>query len=60
MTWLNWMPHLQSLRTDTQMSLKFVSTISLNGTIDRFSSLEKLIVYQLDNAPDNNTLTVIA
>ncbi len=60
MSWLNWMPHLRSLRIDTQMLLKFVSTISLNDTIDRFSSLEKLIVYQLDNAPDDDTLTVIA
>ncbi len=60
MTWLNWMPHLRSLRMDTQMLLKLVLTMNLNGTIDRFSSLQKLIVYQLDNAPDDDTLTVIA
>ncbi len=60
MTWLNWMPHLRSLHIDTQMLLKLVPTMNLNGTIDRFSSLQKLIVYQLDNAPDDDTLTVIA
>jgi len=42
------------------MLSKLVPTINLNGTIDRFSSLEKLIVYQLDDAPDDDTLTVIA
>jgi hypothetical protein len=54
------MPHLQSLRIDAQMLLKFVPTINLNGTINRFLSLQKLIVYQLDSAMDDDTLTVIA
>ena len=47
MTWLNWMPHLRSLNIDAQMLLKLVTTINLNGTIDRFSSLQELFVRQL-------------
>ncbi len=60
MTWLNWMPHLRSLNIDTQMLLKLVSTINHNGTIDRFSSLQELIIHQLDIALDEDTLTGIA
>jgi hypothetical protein len=60
MIWLNWMPHLRLLDVDTQMLLKLVPTINLNGTIDRFSSLQELIVRQLDIAPDDDTLNVIA
>ncbi len=59
MTWLNWMPHLRSLNIDTQMLLKLVPTINLNGTINRFSSLQELIVRQLDIALNEDTLTVI-
>jgi hypothetical protein len=60
MTWLNWMPHLRTLYIDTQTLLKLVPKINLNSTIDQFSFLEKLIVYQLDNAPDDDALTAIA
>ncbi len=60
MIWLNWIPHLRSLDVDTQMLLKLVPTINLNGTINRFSFLEELIVRQLDIASDDDTLTVIA
>jgi hypothetical protein len=60
MTWLNWMPHLRSLNIDTQMLLKLVETINLNGTINRFSSLQELIVRQLDITLDDDTLNVIA
>lgn len=55
MTWLNWMPHLRSLRMDTQMLSKLIPT-----TIDQFSSLEKLMVYQVDNASNDDALSVIA
>jgi hypothetical protein len=60
MIWLNWMPHVRTLDLDTQMLLKLVPTIKLNGTINRFSCLEQLIVRQLDIDPDDDTLTVIA
>jgi hypothetical protein len=60
MTWLNWMPHLRLLDIDTQMLLKLESTINLNDTINQFSSLQKLVVRQLDNTADDDTLTVIA
>ncbi|CAF1521593.1 unnamed protein product [Rotaria sordida] len=60
MTWLSWMPYLRSVNIDTQMLLKLVPTINLNGTINRFSSLQELIVRQLDDIPLNeDTLTVI-
>ncbi|CAF0756415.1 unnamed protein product [Adineta steineri] len=59
MTWLNWMPHLRLLNIDTQMLLKLVPTINHSGTINRFSSLEELIVRQLDIPLDEDTLSVI-
>ncbi|CAF3890328.1 unnamed protein product [Rotaria sordida] len=60
MTWLSWMPYLRSVNVDTQMLSKLVPTINLNGTINRFSSLQELIVRQLDDIPLNeDTLTVI-
>ncbi len=42
------------------MLLKLTPTIKLNGTINRFSSLEELIVHHPDIVPDDDTLTVIA
>lgn len=60
MTWLTWMPHLRLLYIDTQTLLKLVPIINLSGTIDQFSSLQKLLVRQLNNTPDDDTLTVIA
>ncbi|CAF2568461.1 unnamed protein product [Rotaria sp. Silwood2] len=60
MSWFNWMPHLRLLRIDSQMLLKLVPTINLTGTIDQFSSLEKLIVDELNNTPDDDTLNTIA
>jgi len=42
------------------MLLKLVSTSNLNRTIDRFSSLQELIVRQQDIALDEDTLNVIA
>ncbi len=60
MIWLNWMPHIRLLNVDTQMLLKLTPTIKLNGTINRFSSLEELIVHHPDIVPDDDTLTVIA
>ncbi|CAF1466085.1 unnamed protein product, partial [Rotaria sordida] len=62
MTWLNWMPHLRLLRIDSQMLLKLVQTINLSDKIDQFSSLEKLVVDQLNNTPDDDddTLNTIA
>jgi len=59
MTWLDWMPHLRSLTIDAQMLLKLISTLNLNGTINRFSSLQELIVRQLDLVQDDDTLTAI-
>jgi len=53
------MPHLRLLDIDTQMLLKLVPTINLNGTINRFSSLQELYVSQLDIALNEDTLTVI-
>jgi len=60
MIWLNWMPHIRLLNVDTQMLLTLTPTIKLNGTINRFSSLEDLIVRHPDIVPDDDTLTVIA
>jgi len=34
--------------------------MNLNGTINQFLSLQELIVYQLDNALHDDTLTIIA
>jgi hypothetical protein len=59
MIWFNWIPHLRLLRIGTQMLLKLVLRINLNGTINQFSSLQKVIVYQPDNIPDDDTLTAI-
>ncbi|CAF1250072.1 unnamed protein product [Rotaria sordida] len=58
MTWLNWMPHLRLLRIDSQMLLKLVQTINLSDKIDQFSSLEKLVVDQLNNTPDDDDDTL--
>jgi hypothetical protein len=60
LTWLNWIPHLRWWCIDAQMLLKIVPTINLNGTIDQFSSLERLIVHQLDNTSSDDTLIIIA
>jgi hypothetical protein len=60
MIWLDWMPHIRSLKVDTQILLKLTPTIKLNGTINRFSSLETLIVDHPNTIPDDDTLTAIA
>jgi hypothetical protein len=60
MIWLDWMPHIRSLKVDTQILLKLTPTIKLNGTINRFSSLETLVVRHPNFIPDDDTLTVIA
>jgi hypothetical protein len=59
MTWLNWMPHLRLLRMDSQMLLKLMPIINLNGTLDQFLSLQQLIVYQQGDTSDDDTLTAI-
>jgi hypothetical protein len=59
MTWLSWMPHLRLLNIDTQMLLKLVPIINRSGTINRFSSLQELIVRQLDITLNEDTLTLI-
>ncbi len=42
------------------MLLKLTPTIKLNGTINRFSSLETLVVRHPHPIPDDDTLTAIA
>jgi hypothetical protein len=59
MTWLNWMPHLRLLHIDTQMLSNLIPIINLSGTINQFSSLQRLVVYQRDDTLKDDTLTVI-
>jgi hypothetical protein len=60
MTWLNWMPHLRSLDIDTRLLLKIIPIINMNGTIERFASLEELIVRQLDHFAEDDAVEIIS
>ena len=60
MVWLDWMSHLRLLRIDVQMLLKLLPKINLNGTMKRFSSLEELIIRQLDIPLEKDALSVAA
>jgi hypothetical protein len=60
MTWLEWMPHVRSLDIDTRMLLKIIPIINANGTIERFASLEELIVRHRDHFDEDNAVEIIA
>jgi len=56
MTWLSWMPHIRILNIDNELLLQ----LSINNiNIDRFLSLEILIVRQTNNSLSNEPLTII-
>ena len=55
-TWLNWMPHVRILNVDTDLLLQLIVN---NINIDRFSSLEVLIVRQTKNCTIAEPLAIV-
>ena len=56
-SWINWMPHIRILNIDHELLSQLIVN---NISVDRFVSLEILIVRQIENSLSNEPLTILS